>query len=125
MDTSTRRGAQGTVLCPRFLPWPERRHRLHHHVQHVHKFLGQGAAAQAKDTGSQQPVAQKNVAALDSADPRDVLKVDNLGVLAAESALLEYLNAIRLDLDVFKPTRTLVLKQQGVVVHACHSHGVR
>ena len=27
----------------------------------------------------------------DSADPRDVLKVDNLGVLAAESALLEYL----------------------------------
>lgn len=125
MDTSTRRGAQGTVLRPRFLPWPERRHRLHHHVQRVHKFLGLRTAAQTKDTGSQQPVAQKNVAALDPADPRDVLKVDNLGVLAAESAPLEYLNAVRVDLDVFKPARTFVLEQQSVVVHACHSHGVR
>lgn len=103
------RGAE-YLLRPRFLPWPERRHRLHHYVQHVDEFLSLGAAAQAKDTGSQQPVAQKNVAALDPADPRDVLKVDNLGVLAAESALLEYLNAVRVDLDVFKPARTLTLE---------------
>ena len=44
-------------------------------------------------------------------------------MLAAESALLEYLNAVRVDLDVFRPTRTLVQKQQSVV--ACHSRGVR
>ena len=125
MDTSTRRGAQGTVLCPRFLPWPERRHRLHHHVQHVHKFLGLGAAAQAKDTGSQQPVAQKNVAALDPVDSRDVLKVDNLDMLAAESTILEHLDTVRLDLDVFKHARTFVLEQQSVVVHARHLHRAR
>lgn len=57
--------------------------------------------------------------------PRDVLKIDNLGVLAAESALLEHLDTVRLDLDVFKPTRTFVLEQQRVVVHTRHSRGVR
>lgn len=101
MDTSTRRGAQDTVLCPQFLPWPERRHRLHHHIQHVNKLLGLRTAAQAKDASSQQPVTQKNIAAFDSIDARDVLKVDNLGVLAAESALLEHLDTVRVDLDVF------------------------
>ena len=60
-----------------------------------------------------------------SIDPRDVLKIDNLGVLAAESALLEHLNTVGVDLNVFKPTRTFVLEQQGVVVHTRHPHGVR
>ena len=49
LDTSTQWGAQDTVLCPRFLPWPERRHRLHHHVQRVNKLLGLRTAAQTKD----------------------------------------------------------------------------
>lgn len=99
--------------------------RSHHHIEHVDEFLGLRATAQAKDTGSQQPVAQKNRAALDPVDPRDVLKVDNLGMLAAESAFLEHLDAVGVDLDVFKAARTFVLEQQGAVVHACHSHGAR
>lgn len=125
LDTSTQSGAQNTVLCPRFLPWPERRYRLHHHVQRVHKFLGLRTATQAKDASGQQSIAQKNVAALDPVDPRDVLKIDNLGVLATKSALLEHLDTIGVDLNVFKPTRTFVLEQQSVVIHACHSRGVR
>ena len=63
--------------------------------------------------------------AFDSIDARNVLKIDNLGVLAAESALLEHLNTVGVDLNVFKPTRTFVLEQQSVVVHARHSRGVR
>lgn len=81
--------------------------RSHHHIEHVDEFLSPGAAAQAKDTGSQQPVAQKNIAALDPVNARDVLKVDNLDMLAAESALLEHLDAVRVDLDVFKPAEPL------------------
>ncbi len=46
-------------------------------------------------------------------------------MLAAESTILEHLDTVRLDLDVFKHARTFVLEQQGAVVHACHSHGVR
>lgn len=46
-------------------------------------------------------------------------------MLAAESALLEHLDTVGVDLDVFKPTRTLVLEQQRVVVHTRHSRGVR
>ena len=103
-------GAQDTVLCPRFLPCPKRRHRLHHHVQRVNKLLGLRTAAQAKNTSSQQPVTQKNIAALDPVDPRNVLKIDNLGVLATKSALLEHLNTVGVDLDVFIPTRTFVLE---------------
>lgn len=99
--------------------------RSHHHIEHVDEFLSPGAAAQAKDTGSQQPVAQKNIAALDPVNARDVLKVDNLDMLAAESALLEHLDAVGVDPDVFKPARAFVLEQQGVVVHARHPHGVR
>ena len=70
-------------------------------------------------------IAQKNVAALDPVDPRNVLKIDNLGVLATKSALLEHLDTVGVDLNVFKPTRTFVLEQQSVVIHACHSRGVR
>ena len=110
LDTSTQSGAQNTVLCPRFLPWPERRYRLHHHVQRVNKLLGLRTAVQAKDASGQQTIAQKNIAAFDSIDARNVLKINNLGVLAAKSALLEYLNAVRVDLDVFIPTRTFVLE---------------
>ena len=94
LDTSTQSGAQDTVLRPRFLPWPKRRHRLHHHVQRVNKLLGLRTTAQAKNTSSQQPVTQKNIAAFDSIDARDVLKIDNLGVLATKRALLEHLNAV-------------------------------
>ena len=43
--------------------------RSHHHIEHVDEFLRLGAAAQAKDTGSQQPVTEKNVAVLDPVDP--------------------------------------------------------
>lgn len=68
--------------------------RSHQHVQRIDKFLGLGAAAQVKDTSSQQPVAQENVAALDPVDPRNVLKVNDLGVFAAESTLLERLDAV-------------------------------
>ena len=63
--------------------------------------------------------------ALDLANARDVLKVDNLGVLATESALLEHLDAVRVDLNVFKPARTFVLEQQRVVVSMRHSRGFR
>ena len=86
------------------------RERLHHHVQRVNKLLGLRTAAQAKNTSSQQPVTQKNIAALDPVDPRNVLKIDNLGVLATKSALLEHLNTVGVDLDVFIPTRTFVLE---------------
>lgn len=61
--------------------------RSHHHIEHVDEFLRLGAAAQAKDTGSQQPVTQKHVLALDPVDSRDVLKVDNLGMGAEEVVL--------------------------------------
>ena len=99
--------------------------RSHHYIEHVDEFLRLRTAAEAEGAGSQQSVAQKNVAALDPADSRDVLKVDNLDMLAAESTILEHLDTVRLDLDVFKHARTFVLEQQGAVVHACHSHGVR
>ena len=68
---------------------------------------------------------KKNIAAFDSIDARNVLKINNLGVLATKSALLEHLNTVGVDLNVFKPTRTFVLEQQSVVIHACHSRGVR
>ena len=63
--------------------------------------------------------------ALDLANARDVLKVDNLGVLATDHALLECLDAIRADLNVFKPARTFVLEQQRVVVRMRHSRRFR
>lgn len=116
-------GMQGATPCIPFFVFKGA--RSHHHIEHVDEFLGLRTAAQAKDTSSQQPVTQENVAALDPVDPRDVLKIDNLGVLAAERALLEHLNTVGVDLNVFKPTRTFVLEQQSVVIHACHSRGIR
>lgn len=46
------RGA-GHRSVPPILPWPERRHGLHHHVQRVHKFLGLGMTAQPVGTVGQ------------------------------------------------------------------------
>ena len=76
-------------------------YQSHRRVQHVNEFLGFRAAAESEGAGSQQPIAQENVATLDPIDPRNVLEIDNLGVLATESALLEHLDAVGIDLNVF------------------------
>lgn len=98
---------------------------LHHHVQNVDEFLGPRAAAEAEGAGSQQPVAQENVTAFNPIDPCNVLEIDNLGVLTTENALLEHLDTIGVDLNVFKPARTFVLEQQRVVVRMRHSRRFR
>ena len=98
---------------------------LHHRVQNVDEFLSLRAAAEAKGAGSQQPVAQENVTAFDLVHTRDVLKVDNLVVLATKHTFFERLDPVEIDPDVFKSARTLVLEQQRVVVHARHSREVR
>lgn len=112
---------QGAIPCiPVFcVRW------LHHRVQNVDEFLGLRAAAEAEGAGSQQPVAQENVTAFDLVHTRNVLKVNDLGVLTTKSALLEHLDTVGVDLDVFKPARTLVLEQQRVVVRMRHSRRFR
>ena len=41
-------------------------------------------------------------------------------MLATKRALLEHLDTVRVDPDVFKAARTFVLEQQSVVVHMRH-----
>ena len=45
-------------------------------------------------------------------------------MVATKSALLEHLDTVGVNLDVFKPARTFILEQQSVVVHARHPHGL-
>lgn len=85
--------------------------RSHHHIEHVDEFLRLGAAAQAKDTGSQQPVTEEHALTLDPVDTRNVLEVDDLGMGTEEVVLHDRLDTIEIDAYSFENAGTLIVKQ--------------
>lgn len=99
--------------------------RSHHHIEHVDELLGLGTAAQPVGAGGQQPITEEHALTLDPVDTRNVLEVDDLGMGTEEVVLHDRLDTIGIDAYSLENADTLIVKQQRVVIHARHPHGVR
>lgn len=81
--------------------------------------------AQPVGTGGQQPITKEHALTLDPVDTRNVLEVDDFGMGAEEVVLHDRLDTIGIDAYSLENAGTLIVKQQRVVIHARHPHGVR
>ena len=76
-------------------------------------------------TGGQQPITEEHALTLDPVDTRNILEVDDLGMGTEEVVLHDRLDTIGIDAYSLENAGTLIVKQQRVVIHARHPHGVR
>ena len=111
------------LLASRFFAFEST--RSHHHIEHVDEFLSLGVTAQPIGTVGQQPITEEHALTLDSVDTRNVLEVDDLGMGTEEVVLHDRLDTIGIDAYSLENAGTLIVKQQRVVVHACHPHRAR
>lgn len=81
--------------------------------------------AQPVGTCGQQPITEEHALTLDPVDTRNVLEVDDLGMGAEEVVLHDRLDTIGIDAYSLENAGALIVKQQRVVIHACHPHGVQ
>lgn len=116
-------GCKVRLLASRFFVFESA--RSHHHIEHVDELLSLEMTAQPVGTVSQQPITEEHALALDPVDTHNILEVDDLGMGTEEVVLHDRLDAIGIDAYSLENAGTLIVKQQRVVIHARHPHGVR